>query len=179
MSAGQITPVAGREEVSGWWPSERSAKSRLKAFFSRTRAETLTRQHSSEATDTLHAQSQPTAPTDGVQVSASSLGKDINDPSSWPTRTLRMSQRKLVRAQKSLPNLFHTSTHPPVEEMPAQHSISPTLLTPFSKRNSSRNVSRSTTDSSVHTLNSLGSLRERSCSDNLSISTTIVSTLIT
>ncbi|KIW58099.1 hypothetical protein PV05_02649 [Exophiala xenobiotica] len=78
------------------------------------------------------------------------------------------SERQSLKAQRSLPSLSQSTPHLPVSAQPQ----SPTLLPPMTRWTTSRNVSRSTTESSIHTLNDLDRLRKPSFSDNQSVSTT-------
>ncbi|EXJ77288.1 hypothetical protein A1O3_10446 [Capronia epimyces CBS 606.96] len=70
-----------------------------------------------------------------------------------------------LRARRSLPVFSRSSSHLPVEK-----PSSPVLLPPMPQR-SARKISRSTTDSSIHTLTDLDNIREPSFSDDRSVST--------
>ncbi|KIW40008.1 uncharacterized protein PV06_08565 [Exophiala oligosperma] len=72
-----------------------------------------------------------------------------------------LPERRSLKAQRSLPSLPKSSS-----------PTSPNDLPPLPLRNPSRQISRSTTDSSIHTLNDLDQLRKPSFSDSQSISTT-------
>ncbi|ETI20304.1 hypothetical protein G647_08338 [Cladophialophora carrionii CBS 160.54] len=177
----QTSSVATAEEVSGWWPSDKSERSRLKAFFGRTKSEKFTRQYSTEPADALSVEHQALSPPEGSQCPAAVARQHhSNGDSTWPSRKLGLSRRsgrenRMLRAQKSLPNLFQLSSHPPAEEL---YLPPPVLLPPMPmpmprrQQTAARNVSRPSTDSSVHTVNIPDHLRERSFSDNHSISTT-------
>ncbi|KAK5268387.1 hypothetical protein LTR96_006094 [Exophiala xenobiotica] len=78
------------------------------------------------------------------------------------------SERQSLKAQRSLPSLSQSTPHLPASAQPQ----SPTLLPPMTRLTTARNVSRSTTQSSIATLNDLDRLRKPSFSDNQSISTT-------
>lgn len=176
MSVEEALPAAVPEEVSGWWPSERSAKSRLKALFGRTKIDKLTGVHKTEQSNPHQAQTQSSGQDSGSAPTSKS-SEQPKGSSTWPTRTLRISQRnskasRLIRAQKSLPNLFQASSQKPVEEISLESPPLPVHPPPTPQPNPSRNVSRSTTDSSTYTMNSLDNLRERSISGNYSVSTT-------
>ena len=177
MSAGQKLSTATIEEVSGWWPSEKSTKSRLKALFSRKKADKFGKQHQTDFYRSSNAQDPIGVSGDGVLASVTVEAKASNNYSTWPTRALKMSQRtgkqnRLIQAQKSLPNLFHTSSQTALQELSANLPASPVLLPPMPQRSTLSNAPRSTTASSAHTPNSFDRLRDRSCSDNRSISTT-------
>ncbi|OCT48190.1 hypothetical protein CLCR_04030 [Cladophialophora carrionii] len=177
----QTLSMVAAEEVSGWWPSEKSAKSRLRAFFGRTKSEKFTRQYSRETADALSVEHQALSPPEGSQCPAAvARQRHSNGESTWPSRKLGLSRRsgrenRMLRAQKSLPNLFQLSSHPPAEEL---YLPPPVLLPPMPmpmprrQQTTARKVSRPSTDSSVHTLNTPDRLRKRSISDNHSISTT-------
>ncbi|KAL6247731.1 hypothetical protein RBB50_005079 [Rhinocladiella similis] len=75
----------------------------------------------------------------------------------------QMTERRSLKAQRSLPSLPQSTP---------SEAASPSDLPPLPLRNPSRQISRSTTDSSIHTLNDLDQLRKPSFSDSQSISTT-------
>ncbi|KIW62444.1 hypothetical protein PV04_10617 [Phialophora macrospora] len=178
MSGEQTLPMAPPEEVSGWWPSEKSAKSRLRALFGRTKSEKFTRQHDTVLAEFDKAEHRSLSLQNGSRLPEVAHQQHLNGGSTWPNRKLGLPRRsgkesRMLRAQKSLPNLFHMSSHPPVEELylPSPVLLSPMPL-PLLQQTTSRTDSRPTTDSSVHTPNSLDYIRERSFSDDYSISTT-------
>lgn len=80
--------------------------------------------------------------------------------------------RQSLKAQRSLPSLSQSSPHLPMAPGFNDEPPSPTLLPPMPRWQTSRNISRSTTDSSIHTLNELDQLRHPSFSDDRSVSTT-------
>ncbi|KAK5052744.1 hypothetical protein LTR84_002610 [Exophiala bonariae] len=85
--------------------------------------------------------------------------------------------RPVLKAQKSLPNISRLSLHLPTESfLKGFTSSSSKLLPPIPQwAPSSRNVSGSTTDSSIHTDNELDDLRDSSFSDDQSTYTTTTS----
>ncbi|KIV84107.1 hypothetical protein PV11_06080 [Exophiala sideris] len=76
-----------------------------------------------------------------------------------------------LKAQRSLPSMSQSSPHLPMAPSFNDEPASPTLLPPLPRWNTTRNISRSTTESSIQTLNDLDQLRNPSFSDDRSDST--------
>lgn len=87
----------------------------------------------------------------------------------------KQEARRSLKAQKSLPNISQASLQLSSDYLFKELPPSPKLLPPMPKWTASRNVSRSTTDSSIHTLNDLDDLRDSSFSDARSVSTSCTS----
>lgn len=90
---------------------------------------------------------------------------------------IKQQSRPVLKAQKSLPNISRLSLHLPTESfLKGFNSSSTKLLPPIPQwAPTSRNVSSSTTDSSIHTDNELDDLRDSSFSDDQSTYTTTTS----
>ncbi|RVX72137.1 hypothetical protein B0A52_04735 [Exophiala mesophila] len=87
----------------------------------------------------------------------------------------KQEARRSLKAQKSLPNISQASLQLSSNYLFKELPPSPKLLPPMPKWSAPRNVSRSTTDSSIHTLNDLDDLRDSSFSDTRSVSTSCTS----
>ncbi|KIW93475.1 uncharacterized protein Z519_06080 [Cladophialophora bantiana CBS 173.52] len=176
MSTERSLPTTMTEEVSGWWPSERSAKSRFKALLSRTKLERLTRQHKVEATAGRPNLLQSVHPRRGASAPLTAYTKERTSDTIYSSPTLQISQQlerqvRPLKTQKSLASICQTCPRPHAEQSVYDEPVPPTPLPSTAYRKTSRNVSRSTTDSSVHTLNSVDRLTEPSISDDRSIYT--------
>lgn len=88
---------------------------------------------------------------------------------------LKQQRPPMLKAQKSLPNISRLSLNFPAESSLRNLIPSTKLLPPIPKWAPSRNVSSSTTDSSIHTLNELDDLRDSSFSDDRSTYTATTS----
>lgn len=77
-----------------------------------------------------------------------------------------------LKAQTSFPSFSQSSPHLPMSRSSDDQPPSPTLLPPMPRWKTKRNISRSTTESSIQTLNDLDRIRNPSFSDDRSISTT-------
>lgn len=100
----------------------------------------------------------------GLEYRPDSRGPGEDEANSQP--------RHPLKSQKSLPTFSRSSPHLPTVQSSNEEPASPVLLPPMPQWRTSRNISRSTTDSSIHTLNDLDRIRETSFSDDHSISTT-------
>ncbi|KEF55263.1 uncharacterized protein A1O9_08917 [Exophiala aquamarina CBS 119918] len=85
------------EEQSGWWPSERTAKARLRAFFSRTKSDNkIPKYHTTPDHD--QADTQPMLAS--IACSSGKNGSTTRDRSTtWSARHLRPSQRGLKQTR--------------------------------------------------------------------------------
>src|ERR1700761_5873942 len=175
MYAAQPLSLTPAEEISGWWPSERSTKSRMKAFLSRAKLEKLSRHHNPEPLTLFSVGVKPNASLTGPPTPANVDAVESNSQKTWPSRT-RTSQKsqgkhnRLMKAQKSLPNMFKAFSHPS-EEVVSDYPIGPVLLPPTPQQHYSPIAASFSADFSVHTVNKPNYLRERSFSDNHSVST--------
>ena len=77
-----------------------------------------------------------------------------------------------LKAQTSFPSFSQSSPHLPMARSFEEQPPSPALLPPMPRWSTKRNISRSTTESSIQTLNDLDRIRNPSFSDDRSISTT-------
>lgn len=99
----------------------------------------------------------------GLQYRPDSRGPEEDEPKAKVVRSLR--------ARRSLPTFSRSSPHLPMEKAFNDEPASTVLLPPMPTRPSSRKISRSTTDSSIHTLTDLDNIRDASFSDDRSVST--------
>jgi hypothetical protein len=146
------TPVV--EEISGWYSSERKAKTRLKALFQRAKSEILIRQRSAEMPLT------PTEPVHDILPGLhmdilekhAQLSSDIN--ATWPSRASRGRDGKHcyrhIKARKSLPNLSRAFSKPATGLRTAQGAILSDVSPPLPQSDVTTNVSTSTISSCVH-----------------------------
>ncbi|KIX05559.1 uncharacterized protein Z518_06431 [Rhinocladiella mackenziei CBS 650.93] len=105
-------------EQSGWWPSERSAKSRFKAFFTRAKSEKTTRQVNTESRNqVLHLQ---------LCTSSTNLAKRSRSHAR-SNRNLRMSQRNV---RQNGPGDMTTWDHPPLIQAYTHTKLHDILDTP-------------------------------------------------
>ncbi|OAP55298.1 hypothetical protein AYL99_10271 [Fonsecaea erecta] len=169
--------AAMTEEVSGWWLSERSAKARFKAFLGRAKLEKLTRQKRAESTS-LHSNmtqsvySGRVAPAPRVADANEYNGNTTYSSSALCSSQQHESLSRWPKAQRNLTSSDPMYRQPLVAE-PVYDEAGPHVTPrPAMYGKTSRNVSRSTTDSSVHTLNSVDFRTEPSLSDSHSVYTT-------
>ncbi|OAL21677.1 hypothetical protein AYO20_11320 [Fonsecaea nubica] len=178
MSIKASLSTASSEEVSGWWPSERSAKSRFMALLSRTKLEKFTRQNRLDSTSVRPniSQSVYSGPVASAPEIARAQASNANTTLSSPTPCTSQQDEKQVRrlrVQRNLTSIHPTYPRPLVTQQAYEELASPVLAQPAMYSKTSRNVSRSTADSLVHTLNSVESPTAPSlAADNNSIYTT-------
>lgn len=119
MATVQPSSVPVVEEQSGWWPSDRSAKARLKAFFTRSKSDRPVRRHHSEAVASLldpRGGSQPRNNGDAVRSSHGQRApggpaKVAQHPAAWSQQNGRAppssARPPRPRGTWSPPPLFH------------------------------------------------------------------------
>jgi hypothetical protein len=164
------------EETSGWYSSERKAKTRLKALFQRAKSEFLIRQRSAEM---------PLTPTEPVHDLLPCLHMDILEKhaqitaeinSTWPSGASRGCQDKHchrhIKAQKSLPNLSRAFSKPATSLLTPQEAALPDVPPLLPSNDVTRNVSTSTMSSYVHMATSVKPKVDQHNAANRSVSTT-------